>query len=245
MRKIALSVASALALSLAACGGSGGEGDVSGEPVAEVKPPEGQQWVDVVAKSEDGGYVVGNPQAPIKLVEYASVTCSHCAEFEKEAFPELFEEYIASGKVSLEIRNFLLNPYDIPITLLTQCSGEDAYLALTQEFFKNQADVLTSLNQRDPAAMEAALQKPETERYYALAQAMGVIDFFKARGISEDQAKACLTDKAKADALIAQTEKGRKEAGVTGTPYFQINGNSIEYGGWSNLEQRLQKAGAR
>lgn len=244
MRKFALTLASISALSLAACGGDG-SGELSGDAVAEVAAPEGQKWADIVEKSEEGGFVIGNPEAPIKLVEYASVTCSHCAEFEEQAFPELFEEYIASGKVSLEIRNFLLNPYDIPITLLTQCSGKDAYLPLTKEMFKNQKSIMDTVSQKEQSVYEAAIEKPENVRYWELAQAMGVIDFFKARGISEDQAKSCLTDKAKTDALIAQTEKGRKEVGVSGTPFFLINGSKIDYSGWSNLEQQLQKAGAR
>lgn len=245
MRKLAVSVASALALSLAACGGNGGgEGSLTGEPVSEVKAPDGKAWREIVKKNEEGGYVFGNPEAPIKLIEHASVTCGHCANFEEEAYPELFEEYVDTGKVSFEIRNHLLNPYDIPITLLTQCSGEDAYLALTQQFFKNQESVLDALQTADQATMQAAIQKPETERYYALAQAMGIIDFFKARGISEDQAKSCLTDKSKADALIASTEQATK-SGVTGTPFFVMNGNKLESSGWSKLENTLQEAGAR
>lgn len=241
---VTLALTGAVALSLAACGESE-SGSVSGEPVAEMQAPDGQSWQDVVKKSDDGGFVIGNPDAPIKLVEYASVTCSHCAQFEEEAFPELFEEYVGTGKVSLEIRNFLLNPYDIPITLLTQCSGEDAYLALTKEVFKNQADILGKLQQTDQAVMQAAIQKPEDQRYLALAEAMGILDFFAKRGISQDQAKACLTDTAKADALIAQTEKGSNEVGVSGTPFFLINGQKTEFSGWPALEGDLQEAGAR
>jgi len=241
---VTFALTGALALSLAACGDSGSS-DVSGDPVAEMQAPDGQSWQDIVKKTDEGGFVIGNPAAPIKLVEYASVTCSHCAQFEEEAFPELFEEYVSTGKVSLEIRNFLLNPYDIPITLLTQCSGEDAFLALTKEVFKNQGDILGKLQTADQAVMQAAIDKPEDERFLALAQAMGILDFFAARGVSQDQAKACLTDKAKADALIAQTEKGKNEVGVSGTPFFLINGQKTEFSGWPALESDLQEAGAR
>jgi len=243
-QKFSLSLAAVVALSLSACGG-GGEGDLKGEPVEAVAPPQGQQWRDTVSQTEEGGYLVGNPDAEIKLVEYASLTCSHCAEFEEQAFPELFEEYVETGKVNLEIRNFLLNPYDIPITLLTRCSGAGAYLALTQEFFKNQAAEMGKLQNADAAAIQAAAENAAKDGYLPLGQAMGIIDFFKARGISEDQAKACLSDKKASDALIAMTEKGSKEVGVTGTPFFLINGQKIDFSGWPGLETKLQQAGAR
>ena len=87
LKKTALAFAALpLALSLAACGDQATEGGVAkGEAIEEIAPPAGQQWADMVSKTEDGGYLMGNPEAPIKLVEYGALSCSHCAEFAAEA----------------------------------------------------------------------------------------------------------------------------------------------------------------
>jgi protein-disulfide isomerase len=245
-----LLLATALAFSLAACGSKDDSpGVAKSEPVAKVSAPAGKTWTDVVSKTAEGGYVIGNPDAKIKLVEYAAVTCSHCAEFEHEAYDDLLSKYVGSGQVSFEIRNFLLNPFDIPITLLTRCSGPDAYLGLTQQFYENQESGMEAARKADPATFQAALAKPEAERFVALAQAMQVVDFFKARGVSEDQAKKCLADPAASKELIAMTEKATKDLKVTGTPSFFLNGQMVELANqpsvWTQLKTRLQEAGAR
>jgi protein-disulfide isomerase len=253
MRKFGLLSVAALSLALVSCT-SGGDPSVTpkGEAVAKVSAPAGKAWVDVVSKTAEGGFLIGNPDAKIKLVEYAAVTCSHCAEFEKEGYPDLLDKYVAGGQVNFEVRNFLLNPYDIPITILTRCSGPDAYLALTRQFYENQEAAMEPARKNDPSIFEAALKKPEGERFVALAQAMGVIEFFKARGVSEDQAKACLADPKNAKELIGITEKASDPSGnykVTGTPSFFLNGQAVELKNtpsvWTQLKIVLQDAGAR
>jgi protein-disulfide isomerase len=252
MRKfVSLSIA-AMTLALVSCGGDKDGAAPKGDAVAKVAAPAGKAWVDVISKTKEGGYLIGNPDAKIKLVEYAAVTCSHCAEFEKEGYPDLLDKYVAGGQVNFEIRNFLLNPYDIPISILTRCSGPDAYLALTRQFYENQAAAMEPARKSDPKIFEAALAKPEGQRFVALAQAMGVIEFFKARGVSEDQAKTCLADPKNAKELVDMTEKAADPAGtykVTGTPSFFMNGSPVtmENGAsvWVQLKTALQNAGAR
>ncbi len=242
-----LTMTSLLALStigLSACGG--GEGEVtSAEPLPNVEAPEGTEWRNVVAKTEENGYVIGNPEAPIKLVEYAALTCGACAAFENEAYSEIIEDYVNTGRVSFEIRNFLLNPYGLVLGILTRCGPTESYPALTEQVFKNQGALLNNLQTVDQNAMQAAFAKAESEGYGEAARVMGVIDFFKERGISEDQANACLADKGKAQELLDMTEKGGKEYKVEGTPSFFINNVKVEYSGWANLKGKLQEAGAR
>lgn len=232
-------------MTLSACNGDS-EGEVtSAEPLPNVEAPAGTEWRSVVAKTEENGYVIGNPEAPIKLVEYAALTCSACAAFENEAYSEIIEDYVGTGRVSFEIRNFLLNPYGLVLGVLTRCGPAESYPALTEQVFKNQAAILNGLQSKDPKVMEAAFAKAENEGYGEAAQAMGVIDFFKERGISEDQANACLSDKSKIQELLDMTEKGSKEYKVQGTPSFFINNAKVEYSGWANLKGKLQAAGAR
>ena len=251
MRKLGYLSIAALSLALVSCGGED-KATPSAEPVAKTAAPAGKAWVDTVSKTAEGGFLIGNPDAKIKLVEYAAVTCSHCAEFEKEGYPDLLDKYVAGGQVNFEVRNFLLNPYDIPITILTRCSGPDAYLALTRQFYENQATAMEPARKTDPAVFEAALKKPEGERFLALAQAMGVVEFFKARGVSEDQAKVCLSDPKNAKELIAMTDKASDPEGVykvTGTPSFFLNGAPVALSNgspvWTQIKSALQNAGAR
>lgn len=249
MRLISTIFAAALALTLAACGSGDDQKSIAGQPVAAVAPPAGKQWIDVASKTEEGGYLIGNPDAKIKLVEYLAVTCPHCREFDEQGYEPLLADYVGTGKVSLEMRNFLLNPYDIPISLLTRCSAPEAYLPLTRQFYENQVDVLTAAQKVAPDKIKAALDQPESTRYLALGEAMGVVDFFKARGISDDQAKACLTDQAAAKSLIGMTEKATNEFKVDGTPSFMINGVKIELTNqtpvWQQVKAKLAEAGAR
>ncbi len=246
MRKLAiLSLTASAILALTACNSGGGEATGgkagSGE---KVTAPAGKAWTDTVSKTAEGGYAIGNPDAKIKLVEYLAVTCSHCAEFEEAGYPELLGEFVAKGSVQLEIRNFLINPFDIPITMLTRCADDTAYLALTQKFYQNQATYLTKLQSVDQEKMQAAMKLPDNQRYYAMAQQMGILEFFKESGISDDQAKSCLSDAESAKKLIAITEKGSKELKVAGTPTFFINGTIVENVNWQQLKVKLKEAGA-
>ncbi len=239
-----LTMTSLLAIStitLSACGSD--EGEISSaEPLPMVEAPAGTEWRNVVAKTEENGYVIGNPEAPIKLVEYAALTCGACAAFENEAYAEIAQEYVDSGRVSFEIRNYSLNPYDLVLGILTRCGPTESYPALTEQIFKNQANILNNIDQ---SKMQAAFANAQTEGYAKAAKAMGVIEFFKERGISEDQANACLTDQAKIQELVELTEKGSKEYKVEGTPTFYLNDVKVDYSGWASLKGKLQDAGAR
>ena len=105
-RILSSSMAGALALTLVACGSAGdADAELAGDAIAAIPAPDGQQWTDVVTVSDEGGYIVGNPDAPLKLVEYASHTCGACANFSISGAPALKKDYVSTGVVSLELRN--------------------------------------------------------------------------------------------------------------------------------------------
>ena len=246
IRPFALATALTLALATTACGDKTADGAApTGEPVAKVAPPAGQAWTDVVSKTSEGGYRMGNPDAPIKLVEYGALSCSHCAEFAKESSEELTNDYIASGRVSYELRFFMLNAFDIPATLLATCGANEAVIPLSDQFWALQPTMFDNLQAVGDARLQQAAALPPAQRMQAIAQLAGMTDFFAARGISRDQAAACLADTAKADALAKQTETASSKYNVTGTPSFFINGASVGTATWSTLEGKLQAAGAR
>src|SRR5690554_2780554 len=134
------SVTMAFALALTGCSGEAEteNGATSGETVETVSAPEGQNWSTTVTQTEEGGYVMGNPDAPIKLVEYMSITCSHCATFGEEAFNSIRDDYVESGRVSFEIRNFVRDPLDLTAAMLSRCGGEGPFFALTKQALNNQ-----------------------------------------------------------------------------------------------------------
>jgi len=235
-----------LAISLAACGGSKTDDGEIAESAAikSIPAPSGQQWADVVSVSEMDGYVTGNPDAPVKLVEYASLTCGHCADFAAEAKGPLHDKYVASGVVSYELRNQIHDPFDLIMARLTRCGQAESFQPLSEQVWLNLNAVIERA-QADRPALEAAMALPEGQRYVALGEATGLIDFFASRGVSRDQAKSCLGDDASIQAIAERSEKQSKELDVTGTPSFFINGAKVGTIPWTELEPMLQRAGAR
>ena len=250
LRKIAFAtLAAPLALGLAACSSEEAEDAPQGEPVAAVAAPEGQTWDSVVAYNDRGGYVVGNPEAPIKLVEYGSLTCPGCAQFSVDASRPLIENYVNSGRVSFEFRSFIIHgPLDLALTALIGCGAPEAAVPLADQVWAN----LPAIQQRayaDQGALERSLKLPEDQRFVAFANVAGLYDFFAARGISKEQAQTCLADFAKLEEYAKLSQSSSEDDNVTGTPTFELNGRRLEMSpterSWTQVEVALQRAGAR
>jgi protein-disulfide isomerase len=239
------SLAGALALTLAACGSDAGDTVAEVAPIAEIAPPAGQQWADITTITDRGGYTLGNPDAPIKLVEYGSLTCPGCAGFSVQASETIREKYIASGRVSLEFRSFAIHgPIDLALTRLITCGSPEAVHPLSEQIWAN----LGEIQQRayaNPQALEAALQQPETQRFVSFAEVAGLYDFFTARGLSEDQAKTCLADWPTMQKLANFTQSYAQDDKISSTPTFLLNGRQLDDGSWTAVEAALQRAGAR
>jgi len=235
-------------LALAACKEAANTSATSaptGEAVAAVPPPAGQAWTDVIAATPDGGMLMGNPNAPIKLLEYGSLTCPHCANLAKQAMGPLMKDYVASGKVSFEFRSFAIHPQDVPLTVLVRCAPKEAFFPLVEQIYGN-FDAMNAVYQ-DQAKLsqaEAAMQLPPAQRWAAFSDAVGYTDFFSARGIAKDQAHACLADLNKAS-LVADQAKKYGDLGISSTPSLFINGSKIDAAEWPGVEAALKAAGAR
>lgn len=244
-RLFALGLLAAAPLALAACGDDAAPGEVAeGEALPAVTAPPGTSWSDTVTVTPEGGYMIGNPDAPLKLIEFASHTCGACANFAVTGKQPLKNKYVASGVVSFEQREVFLNPYDIVIATMTQCGAKEQMQPLSDEVWQNLEAVFTGL-QGNPAAVQAASALPPAERFGKIAEVTGLIDFFAARGLSADQARTCLADTAKIEAMVKSSEEQAKEVGVTGTPTFVLNGKKLDVNQWPQLEPLLQRAGAR
>ena len=248
-RKLYLALALPLGLALSACNagaddGAGSEASLEGEAIAAIPAPDGTSWVETASKTKEGGFVIGNPDAPLKLVEYASHTCGACAMFAENGSGPLQENYVSTGVVSYEIRPLLRDPLDVTISTLARCGSPEGFHALADQAWAALPQFSQNL-QSNQAATEAAMNAPTETRFVQIAQAAGLIDFFAARGISADQARTCLSDTAAITSMAEQSSQVASEAEVTGTPTFFLNGQRLDGNQWPAVEPILQRAGAR
>jgi protein-disulfide isomerase len=227
---IALAV---LPLALAACSKNDATGNVdapAAAPVAAAAAPAGQNWTETVSKTPEG-YVMGNPNAPIKLIEYGARSCPTCGAFAREAYRPLTEKYVATGKVSFEFRDFLVHGApDVALTLLGQCAGVAPFFPLLEQMYGNQIAFLDKLQAMTPAQQH---------------EQMGAIDFVKQRGIPEAKARACLADQKQLEVMAKPTETAMQAGTVTGTPTFLLNDKKLDQVvSWDQMEKALKAAGA-
>ncbi len=149
---------------------------------------------------------VGNKDAEVTIVEYASMSCPACAAFHKNVLPELKEKYIDTGKVLLVMREFPLNQIAVAVSMLTRCAGNnDATAALTDIYFQKQDEWLVRGN-AEPKLFEIAKQA----------------------GFTREKFEACLKDEKLYGQLVEQRNKASEEFGVSRTPSFFINGKAVE-----------------
>ena len=202
-----------------------------------------RDWTTVAARAPAGGYLIGNPAAKVKLVEYVSYTCPHCGEFTKEATPVLKGQMVRSGSTSIEIRNMVRDKLDLTATTLARCIGpagfpkfHDALFAQQEQWFERGMDH----DQRN--AEREALYPPEA-RLHALADGAGLSDIARAAGMTDAAIDQCFANRT----MIDQTVKaaGALRQDVRGTPAFEINGKLVQTIGWTQLLPMLRAAGAK
>jgi protein-disulfide isomerase len=244
MKKSLAFAAIALALVLTGCGKKNAEGNnmaaaTSGAP--EV-PYTGKDWTQAVVKTSDGGYRMGKADAPVKLVEYASLTCPHCRDFTKEGVATLKDKYVRTGKVSWEYRNFVLNPLDVAATLVARCQGADTFFPFVEQLYATQTDWVGKFNSVDEKELQQVGTLPQQEQFVKLVELSGLKDFFKAHGVPETKIQACLMDKGAVDQLIKMRDHASNDLKVDGTPNFFLNDERQEgVYDWPGLEAKLRE----
>lgn len=231
-----------LAVSLAACGeDKAGTSAVGGESAAAaIAAPAGKDWTEVVTATPEGGFRMGNPDAKVKLVEFASLTCPHCKDFHEASSAIIKNKYVASGNVSYEFRNFVLNGPDYAATMLARCQGPGPFFGLLNAFFMDQASWIEPFTKLSPEQSKTLGALPQDQQMAALATAGGLDGYVRMRGIPKAKFDACLADaaalKAVADLRTQATEKYK----LTGTPGFVINEVTQEgVYDWATLEPKL------
>lgn len=235
-------------LMLAGCseGGSGAGNAAATEAAAveAIPAPNGGDWTQMVSQTPEGGFVMGNPQAPVKLIEYASMTCPHCAEFAETGTPRLIDEYVKTGQVSFELRNFVRDPVDLAASLLARCGGATPYFKLTEQMFAAQEDWMSRLQTLSPEEQARLQALPPNQVTGELAEKSGLIQFARVRGVPAERANQCLANQSEIDRLVEITQRTTTQyPDFPGTPTFFINGEIVTNAGtWEALEPRIREA---
>ncbi|MED5546309.1 DsbA family protein [Novosphingobium decolorationis] len=179
-----------------------------------------------VTVTGNGSYTLGNPAAPVKVTEYISYTCSHCAALHRESDPVLRTTAIPQGKVALTVSNLVRNPVDITIALLTSCGDPKTFFVRHNAFLASQDTWLPKAASASEAQRTRWAEGELPQRLRAIASDL---DFYKKVehfGITRSKADQCLADKAQLDKVMAQYEAA-SQLKLTGTPGIVINGKVL------------------
>lgn len=210
----------------------------AGKAAASAQPAD---WTKVYAATPEGGFRIGNPDAPVKLIEYASLTCPHCRDFHKAAHDKLVNTYVAGGRVSYEYRNFVLNGPDLAMSVLARCEGKDAFFPLLDSVYGTQDQWIQPFINGTPADQEKIRAMPADRQLLGIADQGGLDRFYKLRGMPRAKYEACLTNKANVDQLQKMRDEGIKKFNVSGTPSFVMNGEPLSgMRGWPDVEAAIE-----
>ena len=196
-----------------------------------------RDWPKRVETTAEGGYRMGNPDAPLKLVEFLSLTCGHCADFANEAMPRV-KEKVRAGHVSVEYRNYTLNNYDLAAAVLSRCAAPARYFALTDAYLAKQDAWAAKIDELTPAQLAEGEAAPTPASLKRIADFLGLREIAAQHGVTRAAADACLSDPARINQLLAQGEAA-EQLGIDGTPTFMLNGTVIGSQTWDSLEMVL------
>lgn len=241
IRKLSLLAATA---TLAACGSTDGNSTAatSNAPITPVAAPNGGDWTQTVTQTPEGGMLMGNPDAKVKVIEYASMTCPHCAEFSATGEPQLVDRYVKTGQVSYEFRNFVRDPLDLTMSLIARCAGANpTFFKLTSQMFADQKGIFERV-QAVPAAQQQALQGlPPGQQFQQMAQFAGLPAWAAQRGLPSSRTNACLADQGTVDRLVQVTSDGTSQYSLQGTPSFIVNGELVQGSTWELVEPAIRE----
>lgn len=210
-------------------------------PVLGQRSGQAQQrdWTQVVSPTPEGGFRMGNPQAAVRVVEFLSLTCPHCAEFSRVGTPRLMT-YVRSGRVSIEYRNFVLNGLDLAAAFLSRCASPRNYFALTDDLLRNQQQWVGRMQALSAAQQREMQGQQPLETMRRVVAAAGIDAFALRHGLTPAQQSACLANQAGLDRVVEMQQAGSR-FGVSGTPTFAVNGRiAASVHDWAGLEPLLR-----
>ncbi|WP_199554686.1 DsbA family protein [Sandaracinobacteroides hominis] len=242
MLKVSLLLAATLAV--AACDSGTSTAAPAGKAADAAKSsPAARDWTQTVVETPEGGYRMGNPDAKVKVVEFASFTCSHCRDFHKEAETTFKPTYVKTGQVSYEYRPFMLNVYDFAAVKLATCEGPSRFFTWANELYTHSDAWITPFTKLTEADVAPLRALPPGEQIKGLATAGQLHEFAKTRGLPRAKFDGCMSDQKTLDTLTARQQAAVDKFQVQGTPTFLLNGKKLEgVANWATLEPKLKEA---
>jgi len=208
---------------------------------APAKAAVTHDWTKTVIATPEGGFRMGNPGAPIKLVEYGSLACPHCRHFEETGYKPLVQGYVRTGRVSYEFRNLLINGPDISISLLAHCAGASKFFPMSEIVYATQQEWQKRIEDMSDADKEALDKMSDQQRVVKFAEIGGMGQIAGRVGLTPARARQCLGDPKALQRLLDLT-KAAEDSGINHTPTFLIDGKESDAATWEELEPQVKKA---
>ena len=197
-------------------------------------------WDNVVVQTELG-HRIGNPDAKVKLIEFFSYTCPHCAEFAQQGEAPIKLAYLMPGKMSVEYRHLIRDPIDLTVGLLVNCGATAKFPANHAAFILGQSRWIAPAS-RATSAQQQRWRTPGAIGRRAIATDFGFYPIMEQRGYRRAEVDRCLADEAMATRLAETSAREWERPGITGTPSFAING--VVMPGthtWDTLERQIKE----
>ncbi|MGJ8618582.1 MAG: thioredoxin domain-containing protein, partial [Sulfitobacter sp.] len=166
--------------------------------------------------------MIGNPDAPVTIIEYASFTCPHCAAFHKGTFKQLKADYIDTGKINFIYREVYFDRFGLWASIVARCGGPDKFFGIADLIYKGQPEWTRA---GEPAA---------------IANELGKIG--RLAGIDGETLDACFKDAEKAEALVAWESQNREADNITSTPSFIIDGKPQPNMSYDDMKELIDAA---
>jgi protein-disulfide isomerase len=234
-------------LALAGCNKNKSQsGAVSNDTVTitQATPPAGGTWSDVV-NGTSAGFIVGNPNAKLKLVEIGSLSCPHCKKFDDEGLPVLLNNYVKTGQVSWEFRPYVIHgQIDVAADIIARCNGIKTFFPMVQALYKDQESWLGKVQSVPQDKLSQIQNMPTNQMFVAMASLLGLQDWAAARGVPQAKSNQCLSDQKLIDHEVQVTSDVNNQfPEFTGTPAFVINGTMLkDTASWDKLKPQLDAA---
>ena len=242
--------ASMAVLALGACNkdnqtSGGGDAPASTVQITQANPPAGGTWADVTNATSAGGFMMGNPNAKVKLVEIGSLFCPVCKRFADEGMPTLVNTYVKSGQVSWEFRPYIIHgPIDMAANLVARCNGPKTFFPIAEALYHDQAALLGKIEATPQDKMAEIQNMPVEQEFVQIASIMGLQDWAAARGVAQAKSNQCLSDQKMINnevQLTADVNSNYPE--FKGTPSFILNGKLLpDTANWAALKPQLEAA---
>lgn len=199
-------------------------------------------WTHNVTRAASGAFVVGNPKAPVLLVEYLSYTCPHCAAFSAESKPELKDRLVRSGRVRIELRHATRDQLDLAATVVARCAGP-RFSDANDAIFTAQPDWFERGQQYAQENRRRLLSYGTSDKLRALSDGSGLTQIATGLGLTEARLAACFADAADLARVAKMSDAAW--ATISGTPGFVVGGKPVVTTSWAGLKPALAAAGAK